>query len=140
MHTGSPQCEVDTASPLAAERERSLCPVVESDRRFQELIEDAPDAIVQVDAHGLIVLANRTAVQMFGYSRQELLGSNVDLLMPAENRAAHAKRGYWPAWRSGIILEALEQPRWNHTRRPSGAQFIIRGGYRGSDFVIRPAG
>jgi PAS domain S-box-containing protein len=90
MHTGSPQCEVDTASPLAAERERSLCPVVESDRRFQELIEDAPDAIVQVDAHGLIVLANRTAVQMFGYSRQELLGSNVDLLMPAENRAAHA--------------------------------------------------
>src|ERR1039458_5471081 len=43
------------------------------DHRFQELIEDAPDAILQVDARGSIVIANRTAERMFGYSREELL-------------------------------------------------------------------
>ena len=62
-----------------------------ADRRFRELIENAPDAIVQVDAKGTIVIANHTAETIFGYSREELLGSNVDFLIPMDRRPAHEK-------------------------------------------------
>ena len=61
-----------------------------AERRFRELIENAPDAILQVDPAGAIVIANRTAETMFGYSRQELVGSSVDALLPEANRAGHA--------------------------------------------------
>src|ERR1035441_1942482 len=81
---------IDIALASATEREKYLLQIFESDYRFLRLFDDAPDAILQVDARGVIVLANRTAQQMFGYSRTELLGSNVDLLMPEANRAVHA--------------------------------------------------
>lgn len=63
-----------------------------ADDHFQELIEEAPDAILQVDPTGVIVLVNRSAGEMFGYSREELLGSNVDMLIPNAHRAAHPKQ------------------------------------------------
>ncbi len=62
-----------------------------AERRFQDLFESAPDGILQIDAAGKILVANRSAEQMFGYSREELLGSNVDLLVPEANRRGHAK-------------------------------------------------
>jgi len=62
-----------------------------ADLRFKDLIEDAPDAILQVDTQGTIVIANRTAETMFGYSQAELLGSKVELLIPIDLRSTHAK-------------------------------------------------
>ncbi len=95
-----------------------------AERRFQELIEDAPDAIVQVDAGGVIVIANRTAEQMFGYSRAELLGSNVDLLIPAANRAAHSEH------RSHFLRTGVTRPMGKgmgdlHARRKDGTEFSV---------------
>jgi PAS domain S-box-containing protein len=78
------------APASATEREKYLLQIFESDYRFLRLFDDAPDAILQVDARGGIVIANRTAEEMFGYGRTELLGLNVDLLIPEANRAAHA--------------------------------------------------
>ena len=60
-----------------------------ADRRYEELIRDAPDAILQVDPAGLILIANRTAETMFGYTHDELLGSNVDRLIPLAKLDAH---------------------------------------------------
>jgi PAS domain S-box-containing protein len=60
-----------------------------AERKFRELIENAPDAILQVDAAGSIVIANRTAEKMFGYSREELMSHNVDILIPKAMRARH---------------------------------------------------
>ena len=60
-----------------------------AERRFRELIEHAPDAILQVDTAGKIIVANNTAESMFGYTREELLGSCVDRLVPEASRAAH---------------------------------------------------
>jgi len=57
--------------------------------RMVALLDAAPDAIFQVDAAGRIVFANATAVAMFGYSRDELLGANVEMLVPAPARRAH---------------------------------------------------
>ena len=60
-----------------------------AERKFRELIENAPDAILQVNQAGAIVIANRTAEKMFCYTREELIGLNVDQLVPEANRAAH---------------------------------------------------
>jgi PAS domain S-box-containing protein len=60
-----------------------------ADHRFRELLENAPDAVMQVDSQGKIVIANRTAELMFGYSHKELIGSSVDLLVPQAARGVH---------------------------------------------------
>ncbi|MDQ1698449.1 MAG: hypothetical protein QOG34_312, partial [Frankiaceae bacterium] len=57
--------------------------------KFQALLEAAPDAIIAVDSAGVIQLANRQAEVLFGYSREELVGSALDLLVPDRVRPVH---------------------------------------------------
>ncbi len=72
------------------EREESARAEALGERKFRRLIEDAPDAILQVDVDGKILLANRTAERMFGYSGEELLGIGVESLVPQAVRSKHA--------------------------------------------------
>jgi PAS domain S-box-containing protein len=58
--------------------------------RFRALLESAPDAMVIVDGSGVIQLVNAQAELMFGYSRDELLGRSVELLVPERFRGRHA--------------------------------------------------
>lgn len=62
-----------------------------AERRFRQLLEAAPDAILEVDASGKIVLLNETAEKMFGYTREELLGLNVETVVPAAVRDHHVQ-------------------------------------------------
>jgi PAS domain S-box-containing protein len=69
-----------------------------AEERFRALLEAAPDAMVIVDSAGAIVLVNERAAQLFGYSRQELLGQSVELLIPGDLQARHqAHRGEYMA-------------------------------------------
>lgn len=61
-----------------------------TEKRFLKLLEAAPDAILEVDPEGKIVLLNQTAEKMFGYSRDELLGLNVETLVPEGMRRNHS--------------------------------------------------
>jgi PAS domain S-box-containing protein len=56
---------------------------------FESLLESAPDAIIIVDATGRIVLVNTQAERMFGYAREELLGQEVEILVPERWRKKH---------------------------------------------------
>jgi len=62
----------------------------EDQSRLGELLENAPDAILELDRDGRILLANRTAEQMFGYTRKDLLGQKVEVLVPGAFREGHA--------------------------------------------------
>jgi len=53
--------------------------------RYYALVESAPDAILNVDAEGIIRLANPAAAQQFGYSAEELVGQPAALLCEHEN-------------------------------------------------------
>ena len=64
-----------------------------SGRRFADLFELAPDALVMATQAGIITLVNRQAEQMFGYSRRDLVGCSIDLLMPEVIAAGHLKEG-----------------------------------------------
>ncbi len=60
-----------------------------AERRFRELLEAAPDAILEVDEEGRIILMNATAERMFGYTREELLGCELEKLVPESVRKTH---------------------------------------------------
>jgi PAS domain S-box-containing protein len=60
-----------------------------ADRKFRDLLESAPDAMVIVNQSGEIVLANSQAVRLFGWTREELLGQKIDMLVPQRFRGVH---------------------------------------------------
>ncbi len=95
----------------------------DSDATVGALLETAAQAIVAVDQEGRIVLANRTAEQLFGYSRQELFDQFIEKLVPESLRQRHVThRASWFA-----------QPR----NRPMGSGSELRGLRKdGTEFPI----
>jgi len=61
-----------------------------ADERFQIAVESSPNGMVMIDGEGRIVLVNREIERMFGYSRTELLGQLIELLVPDRFRGTHA--------------------------------------------------
>ena len=59
------------------------------DSLFRALLESAPDAMVIVDKTGTIVLINSQTERLFGYPREELLGQQVETLVPSRFRTQH---------------------------------------------------
>jgi PAS domain S-box-containing protein len=59
------------------------------ERRFRQLVESAPDAMVIADSNGRITLVNAQTELMFGYLRDELLGQAVEVLLPERFRERH---------------------------------------------------
>jgi PAS domain S-box-containing protein len=89
---------------------------VPEEKHFRELLEAAPDAIMQVDAEGKIILLNRVTEVMFGYTRAELLGRPVEVLIPPDLHAAHTghraqyrKHPTTRAMGSGLSLQAIRK-------------------------------
>ncbi len=56
---------------------------------LSEIIDIAADAIISIDQNQHIVRFNQGAQHVFGYSREEIIGRSVDMLLPSQFRAAH---------------------------------------------------
>jgi PAS domain S-box-containing protein len=93
------------------------------ERRITEILDSAPDAMVIMDGEGRIVLVNSQAEKLFDYSRAELLGSKIEMLLPARYRGAH------PGHRDRFFAD----PR----ARPMGAGLELFGQRRdGTEFPV----
>lgn len=94
---------------------------------LQELISVAGDAIVVCDVHGSIILWNRAAERMFGYTEAEALGQSLDLLIPEKLRARHWE-GYRKTMETGITrygAEVLQVPAIDKSGRPLSIAFTV---------------
>jgi PAS domain S-box-containing protein len=96
---------------------------IQSYLRFRDLLEAAPNAIFEVEHDGTIVLLNAAAEQMFGYTREELLGQIIELLVPESLRRRHREHrdmyAAHPVTRPmGIGLELF-------ARRKNGVEFPV---------------
>lgn len=60
-----------------------------SEAFFRNLLESAPDAMIIIDHYGRISVVNNQAEQMFGYTREELLGKDIETLLPDSLRDKH---------------------------------------------------
>jgi len=59
------------------------------EQQFRALFESAPDAHVIINQAGTITLINSQTEKLFGYTRQELLGQSIELLVPERFRGKH---------------------------------------------------
>lgn len=92
------------------ERHRAESALRKSQRMFQRLFHNAPDAIVQVDRSGRIVRANRQAEVLFGWAPDALAGQPLDQLLPERFRARHGGHlaAYFAAPRTRAMGSGLE--------------------------------
>jgi PAS domain S-box-containing protein len=60
-----------------------------SEDRFRALLDSAPDATVIVNEEGIIQMINNQTENLFGYTREELIGQPVEILIPSDLRNKH---------------------------------------------------
>jgi len=95
----------------------------DQERRFQLVVEAAPNSMIMIDPAGKIVMVNTQAERTFGYSRAELVGQPVEMLVPERFRGQH------PELRKAFFAD----PR----SRPMGAGRDLFGTRRdGSEFPV----
>ena len=87
------------------------------------LLERAPQGIISANSDGSIILVNAMAEQLFGYSREELLGRPVEVLVPERFRGRHVTH------RAGYFSQPLKRPMGLgldlQGRRKDGTEFPI---------------
>ena len=103
--------------------EQKRAAVERKEAEFRNVLESAPDAIVITSDQGRIVRLNRQAEAIFGYTREELLGEPVEILMPERFRERHPKHraAYSPKSRPRPMGTGLEL----YGRRKDGGEFPV---------------
>ena len=75
---------------LDINREKRLEEVVTTrERHFRSILDTIPDAMIVIDAHGIMQFFSIAAARQFGYNESEAIGKNISVLMPEPDRSRH---------------------------------------------------
>lgn len=91
------------------------------EQHLRSIVETVPDAMIVIDEQGRIASFSAAAERIFGYAERELLGRNVDLLMPQPDRQRHD--GYLAAYLAGGARTVIGAVRAVTGVRKNGATF-----------------
>jgi two-component system, sensor histidine kinase PdtaS len=94
-----------------------------SEERFRRVVEATPNAMVMIDRDGRIAMMNAQTERVFGYSRTELLGQPVEMLVPERFRGHHP----------GLRATFFDDPR---TRPMGGGRDLYGLKKDGSEFSV----
>ena len=93
-----------------------------SETLLRAVVDGSPDAIIAINENGIVQSVNGNGIKMFGYERQEIVGSNIKILIPDHygNHDVHLK-GYLLNGRKRI----LDAEREVEGRRKDGTIFPL---------------
>jgi PAS domain S-box-containing protein len=101
--------------------EREIVERKRAEMRSSGLLDAAPDAVVVVDQTGRIVLVNAQTEALFGYDRSELLGREIELLIPDRYHGAH--RSFRDTFFTSPRARPMGGGRELFARRNDGSEF-----------------
>jgi two-component system, LuxR family, sensor kinase FixL len=94
-----------------------------SEAHIRSILSTVQDAMVVIDPDGIILSFSAAAERMFGYSEADVLGENVDMLMPSPDRERHD--GYLERYRRTGERRIIGIGRVTTARRRDGSTFPI---------------
>ena len=107
---------------------------------FRLAVEACPSGMLMIDYDGKMVMVNAEIENQFGYSREELIGQSVDMLVPERLRSRHAhhRRDFAPKPES----RRMGAGRDLFGRRKDGSEFPVEIGLNpiraGDQFLVQP--
>src|SRR2546430_4677225 len=97
-----------------------------AEEKFRLVLDAVPNAMIMVDSAGVISFANAPAATVFGYSLSELIGCNIETLIPERFRDRHG--GYRKGFHSQPSSRAMGTGRDLFGRRKDGSEFPVEVG------------
>lgn len=96
------------------------------EHRFRQAVESSPNAIVMVNKSGTIEMVNSQTETFFGYSRTELVGQPVEILVPERFRSAHI--GFRQAYLAAPVSRSMGMGQDLYGVRKDGTEFPVEIG------------